>query len=66
MTKPRSPTEHQHGIAKIELLMSHTGYCEETSGYVYGYRETCECGATRIMQYRTAADAADAHAHLEP
>lgn len=56
---------HKHKIAKAELLMSHTGYCEETRGYVYGYRETCDCGATRITQYKSAGAATDAHAHLE-
>jgi hypothetical protein len=55
--------EHQHTIVKAELLMKHSGY-DDKHGYVYGYRETCECGRSRIKQYFSAAAAAEAHAHV--
>jgi hypothetical protein len=57
--------KHEHGIASVELLMDHSGY-NDRHGYVYGYRETCECGASRIKQYKSAASAEDAHRHLKP
>jgi hypothetical protein len=55
---------HEHKIAKIEMLIEYSGY-NDKHGYVYGYRETCECGQSRIQQYRTAAAAEAAHAHLK-
>ena len=56
--------EHEHTIAKAELLMEYSGYNDASRSYVYGYRETCTCGASRINQYKGAHKAAAAHAHL--
>jgi len=58
-------TEHQHRIVRAELDVRHSGYDPRTRGYVYGYREWCDCGAVRIRQYPTAAAAAEAHRSIE-
>lgn len=56
--------KHSHSIAKYEFLMEYSGY-DDRYGYVYGYRETCACGASRINQYKSAGAAAEAHQHLD-
>jgi hypothetical protein len=58
-------TEHEHRIARAELDMRYSGYDPRTRGYVYGYREWCDCGAVRIRQYPTAAEAEEAHRGIE-
>ncbi|HEY8468209.1 MAG TPA: hypothetical protein VIL18_01135 [Longimicrobiales bacterium] len=54
-------TGHTHRVARAELDMRYSGYDPQTRGYVYGYREWCDCGAVRSRQYRTAAEAEEAH-----
>jgi hypothetical protein len=60
-----SRKRHEHGIAKAELLMAYSGYSEASHGYVYTYREECECGAHRTVRYKDAASAEAAHKHLK-
>jgi hypothetical protein len=47
---------HEHKTAKYRMIMEPSGV-DRNGGYLYGYRETCECGASKKTQYRSASDA---------
>jgi hypothetical protein len=58
--KPTPEGKHVHRPAVYRMSIEHSGYSDR-HGYIYGYIERCSCGARRLVQYLSAAEAEDAH-----